>query len=59
MTAQMMLPQPMNRNLFLAKQVDQASINDISKSIIAINENDEHIRRVYEAQQVCNYWFNY
>jgi len=25
MTAQMVLPQPMNRNLFLAKQVDQAS----------------------------------
>mgnify|MGYP006111198189 CR=1 FL=1 len=45
----MMLPQPMNRNLFLAKQVDQASINDISKAIISINENDEHIKKVFEA----------
>ena len=48
----MMLPQPMNRNLFLAKQVDQSSINDISKAIIAINENDEHIKRVYEAYDI-------
>jgi ATP-dependent Clp protease protease subunit len=42
------LPIPMSRNLFLAKQVDQESINAISKSIVAINEDDEYISKIYE-----------
>ena len=46
------LPTPMNRNLFLAKQVDQASINDISKAIIAINEDDEFIEKIYAAHDL-------
>lgn len=46
------LPTPMNRNLFLAKQVDQASINELSKSIIAINEDDEFISKIYAAHDL-------
>ena len=41
------LPQPKERNLYLAKQVDQESINSISKSIIEINEYDEYIEKIY------------
>jgi ATP-dependent Clp protease protease subunit len=43
------LPEPIERKLFLAKQVDQASINEISKAIININENDEKLKRIYSA----------
>ena len=46
------LPSPMNRNLFLAKQVDQASINEISKAIIAINEDDEYISKMYSIYDI-------
>jgi ATP-dependent Clp protease protease subunit len=46
------LPTPMQRNLFLAKQVDQASINEISKAIIAINEDDEFIAKIFEAHDL-------
>jgi len=42
-----MLPVPKERLLYLAKQVDQASINELTKSIIDINENDEHLRKLY------------
>jgi ATP-dependent Clp protease protease subunit len=41
------LPQPKERNLFLAQQVDQKSINDISKAIIEINENDNYLSALY------------
>jgi ATP-dependent Clp protease protease subunit len=41
------LPNPKNRNLYLAQQVDQASINTISKEIIEINEDDANIAKVY------------
>jgi ATP-dependent Clp protease protease subunit len=43
------LPEPKERNLFLAKQVDQDSINQISKAIIAINEDDEYVSKIYNA----------
>lgn len=46
------LPQPKDRNLYLAKQVDQASINEISKAIIDINESDEQIARMYAAYDI-------
>ena len=46
------LPQPKDRNLFLAKQVDQDSINNISRSIIAINEDDEYIAKIYHAHDL-------
>jgi ATP-dependent Clp protease protease subunit len=41
------LPKPKNINLYLAQQVDQASINTISKEIIEINEDDANIAKVY------------
>lgn len=39
---------PKARNLYLAKQVDQESINLLSKSIIEINEDDEYLTKYYE-----------
>jgi ATP-dependent Clp protease protease subunit len=41
------LPIPKERNLYLPKQVDQASMNDLTKGIIDINENDEHLHKLY------------
>lgn len=41
------LPNPKSRNLYLAQQVDQASINAISKEIIEINEDDANIAKIY------------
>jgi len=41
------LPVPKERNLYLAKQVNQESINSITKSIIEINENDDHLVKLY------------
>lgn len=38
---------PKERNLYLAKQVDQGSINEITKSIIEICENDEYLTKLY------------
>lgn len=38
---------PMPRNLFLAQQVDQESMNKISKSIMDIRENDELLKKFY------------
>lgn len=40
---------PKERNLFLSKQVDQDSMVNLSKDIIAINENDVVVRDVYAA----------
>ena len=41
------LVKPMSRNLYLAQQVDQESMNKISKSIIEIRENDELLKKFY------------
>lgn len=41
------LVNPMSRNLYLAQQVDQESMNKISKSIIEIRENDEFLKKFY------------
>lgn len=43
------LPEAKSRNLYLAKQVDQDSINLISKSVIEINESDEKLKKIYHA----------
>lgn len=42
------LPIPKERNLFLADQVDQQSINSLSKSILEINESDQNLIRLSE-----------
>lgn len=47
MAAANTLPVPSNRSLYLSKQVDQASMNELTKSIIEINENDEHLQKLY------------
>lgn len=41
------LPVPKARNLYLPKQVDQASMNELTKSIIEINEDDLHLKQLY------------
>jgi ATP-dependent Clp protease protease subunit len=46
------LPNPKDRNLFLDRQVNQSSINSISKDIIDINDHDEYISKIYEAHDL-------
>jgi hypothetical protein len=41
------LPKPIDRNLFLAAGVDISSVNELTKSIIAINEHDEYISKIF------------
>jgi len=41
------LPFPKKRNLFFSKQVDQESIEKLSKEIIEINHDDEYIKKIY------------
>jgi ATP-dependent Clp protease protease subunit len=41
------LPSPKERNLFLAQQVTQESINKISQAIIDINQDDEEIAKIF------------
>jgi ATP-dependent Clp protease protease subunit len=46
------LPQPKERNLFLAQQVDQSSINSISKAIIDINDDDTYLKQLYSLHEL-------
>jgi len=46
------LPQPKKRNLYLAEQVDQKSINDLSKAIIDINDHDAYLTKIYDAHDL-------
>ena len=41
------LEKPAPRNLFLAQQVDQDSMNSLSKAIIDIREHDELLQKLY------------
>lgn len=41
------LPLPKKRDLFFTKQVDQASIGDITQRIIELNQDDEHLKKIY------------
>jgi ATP-dependent Clp protease protease subunit len=41
------LPLPKKRDLFFNKQVDQNSIGDLTQKIIEINQDDEHLKKVY------------
>lgn len=47
MSLERTLPTPKGRNLYLPKQVDQASVNELTKGIIEINESDEHLHKLY------------
>ena len=41
------LPLPKKRDLFFTKQVNQDSIGDLTQKIIEINQDDEHLKKVY------------
>lgn len=43
---------PANRNLFLAQQVDQDSMNGLSKAIIEIREHDDILKKTYAIHQM-------
>lgn len=45
-------PKIPERNLFLASQVDQDSINKLTKDIIEINENDEYLTKYYKVHDL-------
>lgn len=47
MSTELALVKPSARNLYLAQQVDQESMNKISKSIIEIRESDELLKKFY------------
>ena len=42
-----LLKLPKNRDLFFTKQVDQASIGDLTQKIIEINKDDDHLKKLY------------
>lgn len=42
------LDAPRERNVFFTRQVDQASIADITQKIIEINEDDARLKKVYD-----------
>jgi ATP-dependent Clp protease protease subunit len=46
--SKLIIPEPRERSLHLAKQVDQSSINELTREILSINESDEQIRRIAE-----------
>jgi ATP-dependent Clp protease protease subunit len=41
------LPLPKERNIYFTKQVDQSSIGELTRSIIEINEDDKHLKKLY------------
>ena len=41
------LPKPKSRNLYLPEQVNQESMNKLTKAIIEINENDKYLQSLY------------
>jgi ATP-dependent Clp protease protease subunit len=46
------LRKPKDRNLFLAQQVNQDSINKLSQAIIEINEDDAELEKIYELHDI-------
>jgi len=53
MAATTSLPIPRGRNLYLPKQVTQESMNDLTKSIIEINENDDYLKKIYAVHDLA------
>ena len=41
------LPLPIERNLFFSKDVDSDSIEELSRAIVEINENDSYLKKLY------------
>jgi ATP-dependent Clp protease, protease subunit len=50
--ADLNLPLPKERNLYFTKQVNQESIADLTKSIIEINEDDSHLKKIYNVYDI-------
>ena len=46
------LPKPMARSLYLPEQVNQESMNKLTKSIIGINESDEYLKKLYAINDI-------
>lgn len=46
------LPKPLKRKLYLAAQVDQDSMSELTKSIIEINDNDAEIKKIYDIYDI-------
>tara|TARA_Y100001963_G_C6754910_1_gene436276 strand:+ start:548 stop:1120 length:573 start_codon:yes stop_codon:yes gene_type:complete len=46
------IPSPRARKLYLAAQVNQKSMNDLTKAIISINEHDRLLEKLYPAYNV-------
>ena len=46
------LPKPMARSLYLPEQVNQESMNKLTKSIIGMNESDEYINKLYAINDI-------
>lgn len=46
--AQEFLPLPIKRDLFFSKEVEQASIEEMIKHIVEINQSDEKLKKVYD-----------
>ena len=47
------IPSPRPRKLYLAAQVNQKSMNDLTKAIISINEHDRLLEKLYPAYNVA------
>ncbi len=46
------IPAPRDRNLYLAKQVDQFSMNEISRAILEINNDDAYLVKLYDVHGI-------
>ena len=44
------LPSPEKRILYLAAQVNQKSMNDLTKAIIQINDHDRHLEKLNDVK---------
>ena len=46
------LPKPKYRNLYLPEQVNQESMNKLTKAIIEINEDDTYLQKLYAVHDI-------
>ncbi|MAH51542.1 hypothetical protein CMI37_37345 [Candidatus Pacearchaeota archaeon] len=46
------LPRPKARNLYLPEQVNQESMNKLTKAILEINEDDVYLAKLYEVHDI-------
>jgi len=46
------LPKPRRRSLYLPEQVNQESMNNLTKSILEINDDDAYLRKLYAIEDI-------